>query len=243
MPLAELLCVVLFPDGDTHTFHVNVRLSLSSTQIQIRCVFVPKVLIICIFLSLQKQQDGSVLFNAVCTQLDVQDTHNYSLLISENTLRETSPVRSLWIVQHCMHLSQWGQQCAWTCVYVLCAVCLCLYLVCTYSMHVSSLCVFYMCDVCCLWLCGVCSPQRWLELNKPMKKQLKGEQQLFFSARPSCRSSAPGMPYPKLTHQLNNLIIWRPPEASGRLAEKISPHGMSCPQKAELSHSVSLRCS
>ena len=24
MPLAELLCVVLFPDGDTHTFHVNV---------------------------------------------------------------------------------------------------------------------------------------------------------------------------------------------------------------------------
>ncbi|XP_062395371.1 tyrosine-protein phosphatase non-receptor type 3 isoform X1 [Sardina pilchardus] len=85
MPLAELLCVVLFPDGDTHTFHVN------------------------------KQQDGSGLFSAVCAQLSVQDTHYYSLLISENTLRETSP--------------------------------------------------------------------RWLEQNKPLKKQLKGPSPFFLSFR------------------------------------------------------------
>ncbi|KAL2083947.1 hypothetical protein ACEWY4_019465 [Coilia grayii] len=85
MSFTEFLCVVLFPDGDTHTFHIN------------------------------KHNDGSVLFSAACKQLDVQDTHYYSLLISENTLRETSP--------------------------------------------------------------------RWLEPNKPLKKQLKGNSPFFLSFR------------------------------------------------------------
>uniref|UniRef100_A0AAY4DMK2 Protein tyrosine phosphatase non-receptor type 3 n=1 Tax=Denticeps clupeoides TaxID=299321 RepID=A0AAY4DMK2_9TELE len=43
-------------------------------------------------LSPQKQHDGCVLFALVCAQLAVQESQYYGLLISENTLRETSPV-------------------------------------------------------------------------------------------------------------------------------------------------------